>query len=423
MKNAWLFLPLFGCVADVGGLAASGTIQTVAGNGENTLGEEGAFATETALSLPVDVAFGPNGRPYVVDFNNHRILVIDGDDRIRVVAGDGTSGDAAAGPARETSLRHPSHVGFDRQGRMVLSLWHNSKVAAVDLDSGRMRILCGTGERDFHGDGGPALAAALDLPSCTAFDDRGRMLVMDQANQRIRRVDELGNVETVVGPPPGYLHVGPGFVLVCDEEARCKVCLAREADDPSCRHYDLAPAGFAGDGGPALGALMYQSFGGSAVPSGRMEMGPDGVLYFVDSANHRVRAVDIHSDEPTIRTVAGSGIHTCSEDGYCHLDGAYAGDGRLATEARLNHPRDVAVHTYGDMYIADTHNHCIRKVDRAGLVSTVAGRCGERGFEGDGGSAVNALLHLPFGVALDARGDLYIADTGNHRIRKVTLAD
>lgn len=422
MKKPLLFLLLSGCVADVGGLDARGTIETVAGSGTNGLGPEGELATSTPISLPMDVTFGPDGRLYIVDWNNHRVLVIDDDGRVRRVAGDGTMGDAPEGPARDAALSFPSHVRFDPEGRMIVSLWHNSKVGVVNPDSGVMRIACGTGERDFSGDGGPALEAAFDLPAATAFDEQGRLLVMDQQNQRIRRIDELGNVRTVVGPPPDYLHAPPGWVKVCDENGACKVCIEYEADDPDCRHHDVSPYGFAGDGGLALGAFMYQDFGGSAIPSGRMEIGPDGILYFVDVGNHRVRAVDIESDAPTIWTVAGSGTQRCHE-GSCWFEGGYAGDGGPATEARFNFPRDVAFDPNGRLYIADAGNHCIRRIDRAGVVSTVAGRCGEKGFEGDGGSAVNALLNRPQGIALDGLGNLYIADTGNHRIRKVTLAN
>jgi hypothetical protein len=333
-------LLLAACVADVGTLAGVGTISTIAGNGESGLGTEGRLATETSIYLPQDLTFGPDGLPYLLDWNNHRILVVDEDGTLRVIAGNGTIGDAGEGDARESGLNHPSHLAFDGHQRMIVSLWHNSKVGAVDLSSGRLTILCGTGRRAFNGDGLHALETDFDLPVSTAFDQAGRMLVMDQANQRIRRVGNDGIVETIVGP-----------------------------------------------------AEMQQLYGAAAPPSGRMEL-HDGILYFVDVGNHRVRAVDLEQREPIVWTVAGE---------------------------IFQRPADVAVDEEGAIYVADTDNSCIRKIELDGTIYPVAGRCGERGFEGDGGPAHEALLDRPFGVALDRNGDLYVADTLNHRIRKVSF--
>jgi DNA-binding beta-propeller fold protein YncE len=150
-----------------------------------------------------------------------------------------------------------------------------------------------------------------------------------------------------------------------------------------------------------------------------MEMGPDDVLYFTDSANHIIRALDPNG---TVRTVFGT-----APDPYDPTElaakaprGGYQGDGtNKPLKARLNSPRDVAVGSSGTLYVADTENSCVRMLTADGEVSTVAGVCGERGFEGDGGPASDALLNRPYGVAVDTDGNLYIADTYNHRIRVV----
>jgi sugar lactone lactonase YvrE len=184
--------------------------------------------------------------------------------------------------------------------------------------------------------------------------------------------------------------------------------------DPDCTARK--PQGFAGDGGPGTEAVIFQPFSQSAAPAGRMEMGPDGTLYFCDTGNHRVRTF---SEDDTVDTVAGSGPDEFDRS----FLGGYEGDGGPATEALLKSPNDVAVAKNGDLYIADTANSCIRKVDSDGIITTVAGLCGEEGHEGDGGPATEALLDQPYGVSLDSDGNLYIADTHNHVVRVVYLGD
>jgi sugar lactone lactonase YvrE len=146
-----------------------------------------------------------------------------------------------------------------------------------------------------------------------------------------------------------------------------------------------------------------------------MEMGPDGVRYFSDTGNHRIRVLDT---DDTVRTVAGSGPDVFDRS----FDGGYAGDGGPAVEALLRSPTDVAVDAVGNLYIADTFNGCVRRVDTGGVITTVAGQCGVLGFSGDGGPATEAKLDRPYGVAVDADGNLYIADTHNHVIRSVRMA-
>jgi hypothetical protein len=142
-----------------------------------------------------------------------------------------------------------------------------------------------------------------------------------------------------------------------------------------------------------------------------MEMGANDTLYFCDTGNHRIRA--LYADG-TVETVAGSGPDEFDRN----FEGGYEGDGGPATEALLKRPIDVAVAPSGNLYIADTFNHCIRRVDDEGIIDTVAGTCGERGYAGDGGEASHALLDRPYGITL-FDGNLYIADTHNHRVRVV----
>ncbi len=414
----WL---LGGCAANSGGGDAmqgcggdDGTICTYMGTGEAALGMDGLPPLEVALYLPQDLTFGPDGKPYVLDWNNHRVRTVT-DGKVETIIGTGELGDAPDGPALRASLNHPTHVSFDDQGRLIMSAWHNSKVMRYDFSTKLLTTLCGDGKRDYGGDDGPASKAILDLPTATAFDSQGRMLIMDQGNQRIRRVDENDIITTIVGPNKDFEPMPDGLEKVCADDPdtgaqSCKLCLPAEAADPMCTAQK--PQGFAGDGGPATQALMYQRYSQAADPEGRMEIAPDDTLYFCDTGNNRVRAV---SPDGIITTVAGSGPD--------HYDptfkGGYSGDGGPATEALLKNPIDVAVGKNKVLFIADTQNSCVRKVDTKGIISTIAGKCGKRGFAGDGGPASKALLDRPYGVTLDKHGNLYIADTHNHRIRVV----
>jgi sugar lactone lactonase YvrE len=367
--------------------------------------------------LPQDLTFGPDGQPYVLDWNNHRVLTIV-DDRVQIVVGDGEIGDAPEGSANTTSLNHPTHVSFAADGALILSAWHNSKIMRCDLESGMIENVAGDGDRSYSGDGGPAKLADLDLPVATAFDAEGRLLIMDQANQRIRRIDADGTIHTVVGPDAKFLPTPEGYERVCTQNAdgveQCKLCLPEFAEDPACPPQK--PQGFAGDGGPGTEAAIFEPFSQSAPPAGRMEMGPDGVLYFCDTGNHRVRALD---PDGSVRTIAGTGPDHFDRS----FDGGYSGDGGPAVEAEFRRPTDVAVDPDGNLYIADTFNNCVRKVSTDGIASTVAGMCGRAGHSGDGGPATEARLDRPYGVALDVEGNLYIADTHNNVVRVVYAAN
>jgi DNA-binding beta-propeller fold protein YncE len=412
-------LPACGSEEECGG---EGVICNYMGDGRAALGQDGVAPTEVSLYLPQDVTFGPDGRAYVLDWNNHRVRVVD-EGVVETLVGTGELGDAPDGPASETRLNHPTHVAFSPSGKLVLSAWHNSKVMEMDLGTGEIEAICGTGARSYGGDGGPALDAIVDLQVATAFDSEGRLYIMDQGNQRIRRIESDGTIDTVVGPEGEYLP--DGYVEVCEppeedfQAPDCRFCLAEEADDPQCAGPPARPQGFAGEGAAGPEVYMNQPFSQSAPPSGRMEMGPGDVLYFTDTGNHLVRA--LHPDG-TVDTVAGINPdpYDATELAERTPDGGYDGDGGPALEARFNHPRDVAVAASdGSLYVADTDNSCVRKIDTEGIVSTVAGICGERGSTGDGGPATEALLDRPYGIGLDADDNLYIVDTYNHRIRVV----
>ena len=345
-------------------------IETFAGTGNSGLGAEGVDPRKSELYLPQDVTIGPAGRAYILDWNNHRIRVVE-EGVIRTLVGSGGLGDAPAGPALEVSFNHPTHVTFDPLGRLVISAWHNSKILRYDFLTERVEPICGTGVREYNGDGIPATEAWLNLPSSTAFDSFGRMYISDQESQRVRRVDLDGLIYTVVG---------------------------------------TGEAGFAGDGGPATAAMMRGLAGQAAPPTSRIALDRNDNLYLADTFNNRIRKVGI---DGIITTIAGTGFDF-RMGGETDL-----GEYGSALSAALSWPCDIALDAQDRLFIADTFNHCIRRIDADGQIATVAGQCGVQGFAGDGGDPQASLLNRPYGIDLDADGNLYIADTKNQRIRVV----
>ncbi len=345
--------------------AAPGRICTLAGTGEAGLGGEKLDPRQTELYLPQDFTVGPDKLGYIIDWNNHRIRRINADGTTESVVGTGELGDAQDGEGAYSNLNHPTHMSVAPNGKFIIAAWHNSKLMEFDPATAELKTICGNGMRSFGGDGGPAKDALLDLPTSTAFDADGNMYITDQANQRIRVVDIDGIINT---------HVGTGM------------------------------AGFSGDDGPAIDAQIKLPGGQSAPPAGRIAIDKEGNLYIADSANNRIRKVDT---DGIITTIAGTGKPT------------FGGDGGPATAASLARPSDVEVDRDGNLYIADTDNSCVRKIDPAGMISTIAGKCGQPGYGGDGDDAGSSLLDRPYGVALDDVGNIYIADTHNHRIRVI----
>ena len=249
-------------------------------------------------------------------------------------------------------------MALDNAGNLYIADGGNNRIRKVD-SAGMITTVAGTGTAGFGGDGGAAVAAQLSSPTGVAPDGSGNLYIADTDNGRIRKVDSAGNITTVAGD---------------------------------------GTFGFGGDGGAAVAAQLNS-------PSGVAPAG-SGNLYIADQNNDRIRKVDSAGN---ITTVAGDGTT------------GFGGDGGAAVAAQLNLPHSVAVDGSGNLYIADWGNHRIRKVDSAGVITTVAGS-GTAGFGGDGGAAVAARLSLPTGVAVDGAGNLYIADWGNHRIRKVNSA-
>ncbi len=414
-------LTLAACEADVADACADktkGTMCDFMGSlGKSGLGKDGVTPLQGRLYWPQDLAFGPDGLPYVLDWNNHRVRRVNAAGRIETVIGIGELGDAPDGPALETRLNHPTHISFSPIGDLVLSAWHNSKVAKVSLSAGTIKSICGTGGRSYAGDGGPADKAVLDLPVAAVFDSLGRLIIADQANQRLRRIEADGTIHTIFGPGPEWVHDSQAKVCALDANGAnvCKFCAKDAAADPACKGEPAKrPSGFAGDGGVGKDARMFTYFGQEAGPAGRIDIDADDAIYLADSGNHRIRKM---TKDSKVSTFAGSGPATYDAT----YDGGLSGDGGPANAAKLRSPRDVAVGKDGTVFIADTGNHCVRRVKPDGVIDTVAGICGKAGRDAAGGPAAATRLDRPYGVAVGPDGNLYIADTYNFVFRVVYL--
>jgi len=340
--------------------AVAGDISTIAGTGTSGFSGDGLAAVGAQLDYPSGVAVDGVGNVFITDTANNRVRRVDAvTGLISTFAGIGTagfSGDGAA--ATSAQLNSPFGVAVDGVGNVFIADTSNHRVRRVDAGTGLISTLAGTGTSGFSGDGTAATGAQLNSPYGVAVDGVGNVFIADSSNNRVRRVDVgTGLISTFAGTGVG---------------------------------------GFSGDGAAATSAQLWNPFG----------VAVDGVgdVFIADTFNNRVRRVDAVTG--LISTLAGT-------------TGGFSGDGAAATSAKLNNPRGVGVDFDGNVFISDTNNNRVRRVDAGtGLIDTIAGN-GTFGFSGDGGAATSAQLYYPFGVAVDGAGNVFVADQVNHRIRKI----
>lgn len=272
-------------------------------------------------------------------------------------AGSGSPGFSGDGSNAEgAQVNNAWGLAFDSSGNLYVADQINHRIRRI-TPSGTISTIAGNGTASFGGDGNAATNASMNYPSGLAVAPNGNVYIADTVNHRIRMVATGGNISTVAG---------------------------------------MGEAGSTGDGAPAMEAKLNYPTAVVVDAAGR--------VLIADTYNHKIRAI---TSDGNISTIAGTGTAGVS------------GDGGAATAAKLNYPQGLALDAAGRIYIADTFNQRIRRIDTDGTITTVAGN-GEPGFGGDGDLAAKAQLFYPKGIAVDSEGNLIIADCFNSRVRMVS---
>lgn len=438
-----------------------GVITTVAGNGHADLLANSIPAINAVLYAPEGVVADALGNIFFSDSNGALVRKVDSKGILTTVAGGGADEPGDGGPAINARLHQPRGLALNSAGSLLIADGSGNRVRMVDA-RGIITTVAGNGSPGFTGDGGPAVNASLDQPTGIASDASGNLYVADSSNNRVRRVHPNGIIVTVAGGgtnspanggvatsarllnPSGVAVDNKGDLIVAcsfgdriwrvSTDGRIAAVAGGGTQDPgdggaatdATLHYpggialdpttgDLLVAdtydnrirkvstngiiltivgGWIGDNLPATNANLFSPRG--------IAVSAAGDVLIADVRNNRIRQVDING---VITTLAGGGTIS-------------PGDGLWATNAALDWPMDVAVSSSGDVFIAESPKGVVRKVDTKGIITTVAGSWSQ-GFFGDGGSAIKARLTLPTDVFANPKGELWISDIANGRVRKV----
>jgi len=359
VKSNRLALSVFAVLLIAAGGSRAADIKTIAGTGKAGHTGDGGPAIAAELNNPYGLTIGPDGALYICEVDNNVIRRLDlKTGTLSTVAGNGQKGYAGdGGPALAAALNQPYEIVFDGSGNMFFAEMPNHVVRRVDAKTRTISTLAGTGAAGFSGDGGPASKAQLRQPHSIAIDPSGASLyIADIGNHRIRRVDlKTGVIDTFAGTGEGK---------------------------PTADGASL-------DGSPLNGprAMAFDSHGD---------------MYLVLREGNAVYRIDMRGR--IIHHIAGTGAN------------GYSGDGGPALEARLSGPKGISIAPDGRVFIADTESHTIRRIDpKSGIIETVVGN-GTRG-DGPDGLPLGCRLARPHGILVDRQGVIYIADSENHRIR------
>ena len=432
-------------------VGSGGAIRKVSADGIiNTI------VTQQVIGATVQaIGFNADGVLHWADSLN-RISRLGDDGKAVIVAGAGTAGsEGDGGPATEAKVSGPRGLRFDAEGNLYFADANNNRIRRVRTD-GVIESYAGTGAVGRND--GPAATASFSLPGDLEWAADGSLLVADRGNQVVRRIGPNRLVTTATGDIAQQDRPAGPIALALDPSTSSPLML----DLLQARVYRLAPelnrieviAGSGpgdaiGDGSPATDASLLS-------PTD-IAVGPDGSVYVSDEIDNKVRRI---GPDGIITTFAGNGLLGAAVDGasarsqpvpvprpltfdaegnlyvgtsaqirkitpdglmtrFAGTNAAgFAGDGGPATQAVLNFPQGMAFDTNGNLFIADTSNHRVRRVTKDGRISTVAGT-GVAGFSGDGGPGINARLNEPFAVCFDPAGSLYILDRSNFRVRRL----
>jgi hypothetical protein len=457
---------------------STGTLSVLAGNGAQGFGGDGVTggAASATLYHPYGLAVDSSGNVYFADLGNCVVRKIDTANTMKTIAGIGNScgysGDGVKGTT--TQLDYPGGVALDTSGNLFIADTNNCRIRKLVLSTDIITTNAGNGTCGYSGDTGTATGAEVYFPYAVAVDSSGDVFIADTSNYVIRKVTKSdGRISTIAGNhTPGFAgdsgkatiaEINQVFSLAVNSTGTT-VTIA-DYYNQRIRQFTVGgnittvagtgTAGFAGDGAAATGANLYN-------PQG---VGMSGTnIYVADSNNYRIRKFTVGGN---INTVAGNGSYnlptlmtgTPPQGAFFYYPfgvfgdasgnvfvndtsdymvrklvkssglvdffagtgtAGFSGDDALATNADLNQNHGTVEDSKGNVYIADTSNCVVRVVNTAGDISTFAGMGGRCGYAGDGGSATSAELYFPFGVAVDSKDNIYIADTYNHAIREVT---
>jgi DNA-binding beta-propeller fold protein YncE len=345
-------------------LQAASRITTIAGTGVAGMAADGEPADKAQINDPFGVVIGPDGALYWADFGSNRVLKLDlGKRTISLIAGNGIKGYSGdGGPAKAAQLSAPHEVRFDSRGNIYVAERDSHVVRYIDMKTGMITTAAGTGVRGFSGDGGPAKQAQLAQPHSIALDKSDNVYICDIVNHRVRRIDARTGVITT--------FAGTG------------------ATDPTPADAPLA-------GTPTRGPRS-------------IDIAPDGTMYLILREGNKVFSID--PAHTRLKHLAGTGELGYSGDGGPAITAQFGAPGNP-----LNGPKGVTYAADHSLYISDTENHAIRRIDlKRGIVTTVAGT-GQRG-DGPDGDPAACKLARPHGVFIQGR-NVYIGDSQNHRIR------
>jgi uncharacterized protein (TIGR03437 family) len=450
-----------------GGPAVNASIYRPAGIGldaagnayisENTGGRirkvtpQGVITTLASLTYPGGVDVDASGNVYVALDTRNQVSRIDPGGTVTVAAGGGTVfGDD--GPATMATLGKPNDVAVDLAGNLYITDFDNHRLRRVSA-LGIISTFAGSGESTLSGDGGPALAATFNRPSAMARDGAGNIYVADYNNDRVRKIDTLGMVTTYAGGgmvvgdggPATKANIGRPAGLALDAAGNLYV-----SDQGNCRVRKVTPLGIiitfagagcwfsGGDGGPAAAANLNDPAGLAFDRSGNLliaesgffgggvrQVATNGTISTIVSFGSFGYPADVKVDSGNTVYIAVTGAHTVQKLGadgkpvvVAGSKAGYGGDGGQATAALLNTPTGLFFTSAGYLYIADSKNHRVRRIDASGVITSIVGS-GTAAFTGDGMSPLSASLNEPHAVLVQADGSIYVADTGNNRIRAI----